>query len=458
MATIKKREGKTGVSYLIRVSGGYDVSGNQVVYSMTWKPEPGMKPKQIEKELQRQAVLFEEQCAGKGANGSIKFEAFARQWFQEYAEPNLRVRTVARLHQFEERTYTALGHIRMDKLTARHIQSFINNLGEDGISTRRAGARAKELPREITQKELAARAGVGPSTVSSAYRGERVSLETAEKLSAAPGQDMKKLFTVEAVRESLSPKTIRNYHSFVSSVLGYAVRMGMIRDNPARNVILPPLEHNEKECYTLEEAQRFLDSLEDAPTKYQAFFVLAIYGGFRRGELLGLEWQDIDFKDCVVSIRRTSLYTKEKGIFTDTTKTAKSQRTLKLPLAVFEVLKRHRAAQAEERLKLGDVWHNSDRLFVNWDGQPMHPNTPYHWLRRFCQETGQRFLGVHQFRHLNATLLITSGTDARTVSAALGHSQTSTTLNIYTHTFAEAQARAGEAVAAALERSIAKTG
>lgn len=458
MATIKRREGKTGISYLIRVSNGYDVSGNQVVHSMTWRPEPGMKPKQIEKELQRQAVLFEEQCAGKGANGSIKFEAFARQWFQEYAEPNLRIRTVARLHQFEERTYTALGHIRLDKLTSRHIQSFINNLGEDGISTRRAGARAKGLPRDITQKELANRAGVGPSTVSSAYRGERVSLNTAEKISVALGKNMKDLFTVESVKESLSSKTIRNYHSFVSSVLGYAVRMGMIRDNPARNVILPPLEHSERVCYTLEEAQRFLDSLENAPTKYQAFFVLAIYGGFRRGELLGLEWKDIDFKDHIISIRRTSLYTKGKGVFTDTTKTARSQRTLKLPLAVFDILKKHRTAQAEERLKLGGVWHDSDRLFVNWDGQPMHPNTPYHWLRGFCKETGQRFLGVHQFRHLNATLLITSGTDARTVSAALGHSQTSTTLNIYTHTFQEAQARADEAVAVALEQSISKTG
>ena len=458
MATIKKREGKTGVSYLIRVSGGYDISGNQVVHSMTWRPGPGMTRRQIEKGLQRQAVLFEEQCAGKGADSSIKFEAFARQWFQEYAEPNLRIRTVARLHQLEERTYTALGHIRLDKLTSRHIQRFINNLGEEGISTRRAGARAKKLPHDITQKELAKRAGVGPSTVSSAYRGERVSLETAEKLAQVLGQDMKKLFTVETVKGNLSPKTIRNYHSFVSSVLGYAVKMGMLRDNLARNVILPPMEHSEKECYTLEEAQQFLETLESAPTKYQAFFVLAIYGGFRRGELLGLEWQDIDFKDHIISIRRTSLYTKEKGIFTDTTKTARSQRTLKLPLAVFEVLKRHRAAQAEERLKLGDVWHDSDRLFVNWDGQPMHPSTPYHWLMRFCEETGQRFLGVHQFRHLNATLLITSGTDARTVSAALGHSQTSTTLNIYTHTFAEAQARAGEAVAAALERSITKTG
>ena len=134
MATIKKREGKSGVSYLIRVSGGYDVQGNQVVHSMTWRPEPGMKPKQIEKELQRQAVLFEEQCAGKGANGSIKFEAFSRQWFQEYAEPNLRIRTVARLHQFEERTYTALGHIRLDKLTSRHNSELYQTIWERTVS------------------------------------------------------------------------------------------------------------------------------------------------------------------------------------------------------------------------------------------------------------------------------------------------------------------------------------
>lgn len=84
----------------------------------------------------------------------------------------------------------------------------------------------------------------------------------------------------------------------------------------------------------------------------------------------------------------------------------------------------------------------------------MHPNTPYHWLERFCKRNNFRFLGVHQFRHLNATLLITSGVDARTVSAALGHSQVSTTLNIYSHTFAETQARASEAVAAALQGKV----
>lgn len=461
MATIKEREGKNGVSYMIRVSGGYDSQGKQIVHSMTWKPEPGMKKRAIEKELQRQAVLFEEKCAGRLASGgSMKFEALAREWFREYAEKQLRPRTLDRLYQMEERTYKAIGHIRIDKLTPRHLQMFINNLQESGISKRKRKARAKKpLSQTVkeagyTRKEFMELSGVGNTTLAAAYRGDKVALETAEKIAHALNMKVDDLFSVEAAKNTLSPKTVRNYHSFVSSVLGYAVKLGMITANPAQNVTLPAMEQKEKEVYTLEEAQAFLELLKSAPMKYQAFFVLAIYGGFRRSELLGLEWGDLDFDGYIVSIRRTSQYTKKDGVFTDTTKTAKSQRTLKLPESVFLILKQHKAIQTEQRLACGSLWKESDRLFTGQTGGVMHPNTPYHWLERFCKRNNFRFLGIHQFRHLNATLLITSGVDARTVSAALGHSQVSTTLNIYSHTFAETQARASEAVAAALQGKV----
>lgn len=372
------------------------------------------------------------------------------------SQSHLRARSVARLHQLEGRTYAALGHIRLDKLTPRHIQNFINDLGKEGISQREGRSRSKVdlrallTERDMNQRQLAQLAGVSASTVSSLCRGEPVTIPTAKKIAKVLRKDYAALFETIEPKGSLSPKTIRNYHGFVSSVLNYAVRMGMLQHNPANNVTLPHAEQKEKECYTLEEAQAFLESLENAPTKYRAFFVLAIYGGFRRGELLGLEWPDLDFDNRVVRIRRTSQYLKERGVFTDTTKTVQSQRALKLPAAVFDVLRQHRVEQVQERLRRGDQWHDSQRLFVNAFGQPMHPNTPYHWLKDFCQETGQRFLGVHHFRHLNASLLINSGADVRTVSASLGHSQVTTTLNIYAHTFAEAQALAGEAVAEAL--------
>lgn len=240
--------------------------------------------------------------------------------------------------------------------------------------------------------------------------------------------------------------------------MDYAMKFDMIPSNPCSRVTVPSITREEKDVYTLEETQRFLDSLSEAPPMYQSFFVLAIYGGFRRGELLGLEWDDIDFEHEVVSIRRTSQYSKNLGVYTDTPKTKSSERDLKLPAEVFPILRHHKAAQAAERLRLGDQWQDSNRLFVGWNGAPLHPNTPYHWLRRFCEETGQRFLGVHTFRHLNASLLIQGGVDLKTVSSSLGHSQASTTLNIYAHTFSAAQARASQAVANALPLQNTKIG
>lgn len=457
MANITRRDGKKGVSYLIRSSCGYDTRGKQIFRSMTWRPAPGMSERQIKKELERQAILFDEKSAAQEVGGgAVKFQTFAEEWFKKYAEPNLRPRTVARLHDLEKRTYTAIGHIRIDRLTARQIQAFIDNLGEPGISKRQEYAKPKDSFTErlqgITQKELSSISGVSPSTISSLCRGGNVTLATAEKLSKALKIATRDLFTIKRGNERLSSKTIQHYLSFISDVLDYAVRFDMIPSNPCKRVIVPAGARKEKEVYSLEEAQAFLESLESAPIKYKAFFTLAIYGGFRRGELLGLEWQDVDFKNCTIQIQRTSQYLAERGIFVDDTKTEKSRRTIKLPVGVFSVLRQLRAEQSQERLLAGDLWTPSERLFVGELGAPLHPNTPYHWLSRWCEQTGQRFLGIHAFRHLNATLLINSGVDVRTVSASLGHSTTSTTLDIYAHTFAEAQARAAEAVADLLSK------
>lgn len=466
MSSIRKREGKDGVKYQIRSSCGYDIFGQQVVRSMTWKPSPGMTQRQIKKELNRQAILFDEKCSKQVLeSGNVKFETFARQWMQEYAEQKLRPKTIGRLHQLEPRIYSAIGNIRLDQLTARRIQSFIWDLSKDGVNQADDRAEAKiSLPellkeRGMNQRQLGNMTGISYSTISSACRGTSIRPETAQKIADALGMKTKDMFLIRKSDKRLSKKTIQHYLSFISSVMDYAFRFSMIPENPCRRVILPEGKGKQKQkCYTLEETQNFLDSLETAPMKYKAFFVLAIYGGFRRSEILGLEWKDIDFEGRTISIQRTSQYMKGKGVFTDTTKTEESQRTLKLPKVVFEVLRQLRADQAQTRLLMGEQWEDHDRLFTKEDGRPMHPNTPYHWQKRFCEETGQRFLGVHAFRHLNASLLINAGVDVKTVSTTLGHSQVTTTLNIYAHTFKEAQAKASEAVAEALDRSIGKSG
>lgn len=376
---------KRGKNYLIRVSCGYDVNGKKITQSMTWRPDPNRSDKQNKKELEKVRVMFEEQCKGGTIINASKFQTLAEEWFEDYAKKNYKAKTLERCEQLKERTYKAIGHWRVDKITTRTIQKFINDLCQDGVNMRTKG--------------------------------------------------------------KLSPKTVKHYLGFISTVFSYAIKMGMVKENPCKNVSLPKKAYAEKDIYTLEEIQQLLDLLQSAPRKYQAFFTLAIFGGFRRAEILGLEWKDIDFKTQVISIRRTSLYTKEKGYYTDTPKTKGSVRDLKMPVEVINILKLYKAEQQKQILELGDKWQSTDRLFTTLEGHPMNGATPYSWLQKFCKKNDLRFLGLHVFRHFNATLMIRSGIDIRTVSACLGHSQTSTTLNIYAHAMNKAKAEAMEAVA-----------
>ena len=385
MATIRKR----GNSYQIRVSCGYDTSGNQVVQTMTWKPAENMTAKQVEKELQKQAILFEDKCMKGQVTANIKFQDFAEQWFEEYAKLNLRNTSYERMKQLTVRVYPAIGHLRLDKITSRHIQQFINDLALNGKSLKNG--------------------------------------------------------------RPLSRKTAVHHLSFISDVFSYAVKMEMLTDNPCKRVTVPKGEKKEKDIYTLEEVAHLFQLLETAPLKYRTFFTLAIYSGFRRGEMLGLEWKDIDWEHNVISVRRTSNYTASKGIYTDTTKTKKSQRSLKFPQSVMDLLREYKAEQDEERIRLGTKWVDHDRLFVKWNGEPMNNNTPYFWLKEFCEENNFRFCDIHSLRHFYASALINEGVDAATVSGALGHSTITTTTSIYCHVFNQAQARAGDAIASVLD-------
>lgn len=385
MASIEKR----GNSYRIKVSCGYKTDGTQVVQRMTWTPEPDMTPRQIEKELQRQVVLFEEECKNGQIVSAVKFETFAEEWFEQYAKLNLKSTTYTRQRQLTKRVYKAIGHIRLDKLTTREIQKFINSLAQEGVN--------------------------------------------------------------ENTGKALSRKTMVHYLSFISTILDYAIKMDMLSNNPCRRVTIPKGSKKERKILTMEETQKFFKLLDDhAPLKWKAFYVLDIYSGMRRGEMLGLEWKDIDMSTGMIHVQRTSNYTKARGIYTDTTKTESSVRYIKVPMNVIDVLKEFKAEQDDERTRLGSKWIETDRLFVKWNGSPMNPQTPYGWLKEFCEDHDFPFYGVHQFRHLHTSLLIGAGIDPTTVSGVLGHAQVSTTLNLYSHMFRENQVRACDAVANAL--------
>ena len=385
MATIRKRSEGT---YQIRVSCGYGVDGKQRNQFKSYKPEPGMTPKQIEKELTRQAVLFEEECKRGQITSAVKFEKFAEQWFEEYAKVNLRPTSYARMKQLTKRVYPAIGHKRLDKITARDIQKFVTDMLVNGKN-----------------------------------------MNTGKPLSR---------------------KTAVHHLSFISDVFSYAIRMGMLTDNPCRRVYVPKQEQDEKQIYTIDEVKKLYENLRGEPMKYQVYLLLAIYSGYRRSEMLGLEWKDIDFEHNIIHVRRTSQYTAEKGIYTDTTKTRKSKRVSKMPVSIMNLLRQFKAEQDTEAKQLGTKWEDHDRLFTKWNGEPMNPQTPYGWFREFCKHNGFRFCDIHSLRHLHASLLIFEGVDVVAVSADMGHSIVGTTLNLYSHMFQEARTRNCDAITNAL--------
>ncbi len=380
MATIRKR----GDSYQIRVSCGYDANNKQVIRTKTWKPDKKMTEKQIEKELNHQAVMFEDACMNGFMTSATKFSEFAERWKKEYAHNNLKQTTIDNMSHTIKRINEEIGHFRLDKVNTRIIQNLIVSL-TDG--------------------------------------------------------DEKKGY------KPLCAKTVKNYISYVSSVFDYATRLEMLLKNPCQNAVIPTVKHKQRDMYSLEEAQAFIDILiQKAPLMYQCYFILAIYSGFRRGELSGLTWDNIDFNNHVITVEKALYHVKGKGNVLDTPKTVSSNRSLKLPETIFTYLKRLQCFYEQESKRLGTKWEDNNFVFKRSEGQTLSPSAPSKWLRKFCDRENLRYVVPHSFRHLAASLMIDAGASVKTVQACLGHSDASTTLNIYARSFAKSQAKISEAV------------
>ena len=256
------------------------------------------------------------------------------------------------------------------------------------------------------------------------------------------------------INEGLASSSVKNHIRLVSVILNYAIKKRVIQYNPCVTADLPKKEEAELDFYSMDEARQFMELLSKEKRshfQYEVFFTLAIYTGCRRGELLGLEWKDVDFDNSIISINRAYYYSSwDKTEYTDTPKSAASKRSLKLPDHVMQILSELYEWQDKRRKVADGSWIETDRLFTNWDGQSLTTTAPEYFFRRFCDRTGMRKVKIHSFRHFNASVLINSGVDVVSVQNALGHSQASTTLNFYSHAFSNMQTRVMEAVSNAI--------
>ena len=158
---------------------------------------------------------------------------------------------------------------------------------------------------------------------------------------------------------------------------------------------------------------------------------------------MGLEWQDVDFKTGIISINRSSQYLADKGVFTKTPKTESSIREVAIPDFVISLLEEYKLWYEEQKSIYGELWTNSDRLFVQADGKPMHPSTISKWFVKYVAQIGLPVINFHGLRHTNATLLISQNIDVAVVAARLGHAQITTTFNFYVHPIISHNRQAG---------------
>lgn len=307
----------------------------------------------------------------------------------------------------------------------------------------------------LTIAQFAKMAHIGTGSVKSLESGKGCQLKTAEKVASFLGKPVEKVFKKERTGGHLSPKTIFSYHAFISSVLESAYKWQLIDENPCRRVDPPKVIKHDIRVLDDEEVARLLIQLQKESIEDQALFMITIYTGVRRGELLGLEWEDIDFDSGVISICRTSQYKSGEGMYEDDTKTERSKRSIHVPDSLLDILRAYRAYQNERRLSLGDQWFSGwadhPRLFTSRNGSPMCSSIPLNRLKRILNSANLPQVSLHSLRHTNASLLIEQGVNVRTVSSRLGHSQTSTTLNIYTHAFQSADASAAQALELSLK-------
>lgn len=458
MARIEER----GDSYRITVSAGYDTNGKQIRPSITWKPDRNYTPRQLEKELQRQAHIFEERIkSGTYTDGNIKFGDFAEQWFKDYAEKQLKPKTVEHYRALLPRVNDGIGHIKLDKLQPTHIIKLFNELERDDIrADKKYSCKLdfKELlkSRQLTKVKLAELAAVSVATLDSITSGKNVSYKSADKIAQALNMKMSELF-IEISKGRLSPKTLRLYYIFISSVLSTAVEWQLILSNPCNRVKSPKMERKEPQILNREQAVELLQKLTEEDTQHQTMIKMLLLLGLRRGELLGLKWNNIDFDKGIITIRNNLQYLPNMGIYDSSTKTSSSERAMKAPELIIEALRKQKIYQLELKVKNGDRWIETGYVFTKNNGEPVHPDSLTKWFKKFLKANGfSENIRLHSLRHTCASLMISEGIPVTTVAKRLGHSTAATTTSIYAHAIQSADEAAAERIESILNPEKAK--
>jgi integrase len=242
-------------------------------------------------------------------------------------------------------------------------------------------------------------------------------------------QDVQR-FLKNKLESGLSARTVKHINDTLRAALNVGMTWGLVHRNVAALVKPPRIEKQEMKVFTPEQARAFLESVKGH--RLEALFWLALTLGLRRGELLGLRWADIDLDAGTLRVNQALQRVSGELELTEL-KTEKSRRALPMTPLLIGAMRAHRTRQLEERLALGERWHDSGLVFCSTIGTPLEPRNLNRTFDALVKNASLPKIRLHDTRHSCATLLLAQGVPPRTIMEILGHSQISLTMNTYSH-------------------------
>jgi integrase len=233
------------------------------------------------------------------------------------------------------------------------------------------------------------------------------------------------------LKSGLSVSMISGIHALLHKALDQAVKWRLISNNVCDAVSVPTEPPHENHPLTPEQAKKLLEAAKNH--RLEALLTVALATGMRKGELLSLQWADVDFEDMSLQVKRTFLGKYKGENKENEPKSASGRRSIPLAQFAVDVLKQHRIRQLEERLQIGDAWIDRDLVFCKHNGDFFALTTFRTWFKALLKEAGLPDIRFHDLRHSAATILLSMGVDMKVIQQILGHSNYAITANIYSH-------------------------
>ena len=486
MASIRKRGSN---SYLIVVSRGYDYEGNRLKsVQKTVKPPKEYTPKQAEKWVKEQAILFERevQHTPEPINRSITLAKYIEHWVADVGPKKLADSTYQRDLQDIRRILPTLGNYKLTDLRKEVIRDFYEemrhtprldgrgNLSEksveglhntlcgilsaavdEGYLTHNPAWRCYKPKGQKKERPVADEETV--KKLITAFEGQSMKYETYFKLGNYKLTDLRKEVIRDFYEEmrhtprldgrgNLSEKSVEGLHNTLCGILSAAVDEGYLTHNPAWRCYKPKGQKKERPVADEETVKKLITAFEGQSMKYETYFKLVLATGLRRGEACGLKWSDINWRKRTIHVQRGVVKLSHQESITKDPKTTSGDRMVYLSKEMCQLLKAWRKeCEWDRQQTANETVNEDDYLFRQPNGKPMNPCTFTYRFKLILKANNLPLnLNVHSLRHTNASLLIAQGVDVRTVASLLGHAQASTTLDIYAHAFDKNKRKAQE--------------